>query len=301
MRRNLSLSLVAAVTLMACSSIRLEYNSEVVTSDKDAVPKPYHYENSYSVAGNMWACIGTGILYGGWCWAYLAMPFDGQTDRISNDAAANLKDISGGATYKERAPRVDRQSWEPGAPAYSLTGSKLNTGAVANDVSKSPAALVELKKAKALIGKPVWLRNTLRVQYRPLPDGHNGSVDYHNLEMMTVVDADTEMRPYMYGSGDVTLKIKNKDGKIGLIKYNRLYLFDANPIDHTWSRQIKDAIAKGVVIIGMTKNQVTIVLGEPEKINTTVGAAGVHEQWVYGFGTFFYFDDNKMTTAQFSK
>jgi hypothetical protein len=57
-------------------------------------------------------------------------------------------------------------------------------------------------------------------------------------------------------------------------------------------------IAKGIVRIGMTKTMCRDAWGEPSEINTTNGAGGVHEQWVYGDNTYLYFENGKLTTIQ---
>ena len=52
--------------------------------------------------------------------------------------------------------------------------------------------------------------------------------------------------------------------------------------------------------IGMTAKQVrdTTNWGEPVKVNRTVTAGHVHEQWVYGGSQYLYFDDGRLTAMQ---
>ncbi len=65
-----------------------------------------------------------------------------------------------------------------------------------------------------------------------------------------------------------------------------------------WKRLACDAIVAKKVRVGMTKEQAIAAWGEPEDINTTSTAGGTHEQWVYGFGNYIYFDNGILSTVQ---
>jgi hypothetical protein len=58
------------------------------------------------------------------------------------------------------------------------------------------------------------------------------------------------------------------------------------------------AIRKGSIYIGMSKKVVSLIKGEPERINTTTGSFGIHEQWVYENNQYYYFENGKLTTVQ---
>lgn len=64
------------------------------------------------------------------------------------------------------------------------------------------------------------------------------------------------------------------------------------------SESIRKSILSGTPSIGMDKEQVTAVMGEPSKINRTVTAFGTSEQWIYGKGTYLYFDSGILTSWQ---
>lgn len=49
--------------------------------------------------------------------------------------------------------------------------------------------------------------------------------------------------------------------------------------------------------IGMNKTMCRLSWGYPEKINTTTGAFGVHEQWIYG-KSYLYIENGKLTAVQ---
>lgn len=63
-----------------------------------------------------------------------------------------------------------------------------------------------------------------------------------------------------------------------------------------WSEEFKKAIREGSLKIGMTDEMAKISWGDPLKINRTVTAGGVREQWIYGeFKPYVYFEDGKIT------
>ncbi|HZI77138.1 MAG TPA: hypothetical protein VFD73_24505, partial [Gemmatimonadales bacterium] len=63
------------------------------------------------------------------------------------------------------------------------------------------------------------------------------------------------------------------------------------------------AIACRRVILGMSGAEVVSAWGRPQDINTTTGAFGRHEQWVWEDGTempyqYVYFENGVLTTVQ---
>jgi hypothetical protein len=61
--------------------------------------------------------------------------------------------------------------------------------------------------------------------------------------------------------------------------------------------KIKTAIADGKIILGMSADDTRASWGQPDKVNRTVTAGGVSEQWVYG-DTYVYFEDSILTSWQ---
>ena len=65
---------------------------------------------------------------------------------------------------------------------------------------------------------------------------------------------------------------------------------------------IIEAILKEQIIRGMSQEDVKVSWGAPERTNRTVGAWGVHEQWVYKSTTYFlYFENGILTSWQESR
>lgn len=63
-----------------------------------------------------------------------------------------------------------------------------------------------------------------------------------------------------------------------------------------WSKDICQAIAEDKVRVGMNAEQATAGWGKPQDINRTTNSYGVSEQWVYGSGSYLYFDDGVLTS-----
>lgn len=66
-------------------------------------------------------------------------------------------------------------------------------------------------------------------------------------------------------------------------------------------QNIREAIAEGALMLGMTKEFVTASWGSPERVHRTVSGFGTKEQWIYQVGResrFLYFDDGKLTAWQ---
>lgn len=57
-------------------------------------------------------------------------------------------------------------------------------------------------------------------------------------------------------------------------------------------------ILEGKVILGMNKQMCLAAWGEPDDINKTIARGITHEQWVYGFGSYLYFENGILVTIQ---
>ena len=106
--RLISLSLI--FFLLSCSSIHLRLKSEYQTQNNQV--GEFIYEKSYDTKTIMWACIVTGIFYGGACWVYTMMPMTVQESNIVADAQYALRDRLGVPQVEVINPVVDKDSWD---------------------------------------------------------------------------------------------------------------------------------------------------------------------------------------------
>tara|TARA_Y100001970_G_C13524194_1_gene504454 strand:- start:289 stop:522 length:234 start_codon:yes stop_codon:yes gene_type:complete len=72
-----------------------------------------------------------------------------------------------------------------------------------------------------------------------------------------------------------------------------------NPLPKEWGKRLIKRIVQGKIELGMTKKQVRIAIGNPNKINTTSSRHGMSEQWIYrskyGKNIFYQFDYETLT------
>lgn len=65
-----------------------------------------------------------------------------------------------------------------------------------------------------------------------------------------------------------------------------------------WGQKMGNYIANGKVVFGMTKEMCIASWGNPININRTLLKGLTSEQWVYGWGTYLYFENNKLNAIQ---
>jgi hypothetical protein len=61
---------------------------------------------------------------------------------------------------------------------------------------------------------------------------------------------------------------------------------------------ITNKILEGRIWIGMTKGMAIESQGKPNDVNRTVGKWGVHEQWIYSYNVYLYFENGELTSWQ---
>jgi regulator of protease activity HflC (stomatin/prohibitin superfamily) len=68
-----------------------------------------------------------------------------------------------------------------------------------------------------------------------------------------------------------------------------------------WAKDVERAVIERKVMLGMTSEQVSLSWGPPRKVNKTVRASGVSEQWVYSDDSYVYLDNGLVTVIQTSR
>jgi len=65
-----------------------------------------------------------------------------------------------------------------------------------------------------------------------------------------------------------------------------------------WGQKMGSYIAEGKVVLGMNKEMCIASWGNPIDINRTIVKGLTSEQWVYGWGTYLYFDNGVLSAMQ---
>jgi hypothetical protein len=118
----------------------------------------------------------------------------------------------------------------------------------------------------------------------------NKSQIYNNADIITGIPIDTN---------DFYLMITKHNDGYYLVKHNKKvgFLFIGSLLDYYDSQYNHSLITK--IFIGMGKDDVLKLLGEPKSVNKTITKNNINEQWVYdNFYTYIYVDNGVVTAYQ---
>ena len=65
-----------------------------------------------------------------------------------------------------------------------------------------------------------------------------------------------------------------------------------------YGQRLGGLIAEGKVVLGMNREMCEMAWGEPYRVNRTIVSGTTHEQWVYGWTHYLYFDNGVLTAIQ---
>lgn len=65
-----------------------------------------------------------------------------------------------------------------------------------------------------------------------------------------------------------------------------------------YGQRLGTLVAEGKVTLGMSREMCTLAWGEPYRNNRTIVAGTIHEQWVYGWHNYLYFENGKLVAIQ---
>lgn len=158
----------------------------------------------------------------------------------------------------------------------------------------------EYEEALKMMDSFIWIKQNAGI-WELITEDKNISYQIENLEKVKIIGILTKKLGHssVKTKGPFFLKVQKQTGEIGLIKYNKNYYFNSDPINPKWGEKIIKAIKNRDVLIGMTPTQVLLSWGNPKKINKTITKSGILEQWVYGdLGPYLYFENDKLVTIQ---
>jgi hypothetical protein len=113
--------LLAMTFVSSCSSIRMGYHGPVKNTDGQELGS-FAFEKSYSTSNLQLWCIITGIIYGGACWAYLAMPLTNQRKEFHRDALEKLKLQTGQNNIDFNYDGIKQINWENRDESFTFSG-----------------------------------------------------------------------------------------------------------------------------------------------------------------------------------
>lgn len=167
---------------------------------------------------------------------------------------------------------------------------------VAPAVIEGAYFLIDTEHARNLVGKKVW-----PIKQRLITPTKDVFVDVEHLDAVEIVGVDT--KSYGHGSGGFSpfwLRVKTRDEREGLLPYDDRHFFLYDPIDRSWPSATVQLIKNRKIELGMTSEQVQLSWGKPQRINRTVTANAVVEQWVYG-RQYVYIENGKVRSFQDSR
>lgn len=158
----------------------------------------------------------------------------------------------------------------------------------------------EVENAKKLIGKTVWINLAgSKAPSQLITSNVSVSFPLYNIEPVTVINYALESYGHSKGIGPFYLRLRKSSGDEGLFRYNETCFFTFDPIPKDTSAEIREAIQRKRIIIGMDKRQAVLAWGDPKTKNHSVGPWGTHEQWVYG-NQYLYFENGFLKSFQSS-
>jgi len=104
------LSLFFIFNLTSCSTMRLRYQTDFKANDQRS--GLFTYEKNYQTSGYQLLCIITGIVYGGWCWAYLGLPTEKDQALMSEESLVKLKGLLSTNEVEVFGAQVERVGWD---------------------------------------------------------------------------------------------------------------------------------------------------------------------------------------------
>jgi len=298
------LTVTLAAMLTACSSIHLKYTAQMTA---DNVTREVAAERSYSIQSTQTLCIITGVLYGGWCWAYLFMPTRSQIATMAGDSRVLLKGNRESGRYSFARERVQRVGWKKREPTSNIGDrdtSKGPQGPSNSHIEKSRQFIIsQFEKGKlyagpdlsdAKSGMPIKL---VDFQIHPPKDDDLITATLHFEQEGKTFSLEIEMEFTPEGQMQKNGLFSVASGRAAL---DAIYTKD--PISkYRGNSRIVQAVRDGKVFIGMPADAARIALGKPERTNSTVTTHRRREQWVYSSEFYVYVEGGQVVGFQSSE
>ena len=156
-------------------------------------------------------------------------------------------------------------------------------------------------EAEKLIGKEIWLNDTKdEINFYTF-----SNYNFKRFEKVKVLETfDYQNSNYDF---PIWLKVRSDKGEEAFVRFNKEegktgfkdHYYNTNPLPKNWNSSLKKSIILGIPKLGMTKKQVRVAIGNPNKVNITSSIHGISEQWIYknqnGEKFFYQFDYETLT------
>lgn len=206
--------LVASSLVCGCTSVLLRYDTSVELKDNKEIY--YTFEKPLDISGTAVACYLTAIAYGGWCWAYLGVPFEADRKAFIAEAHDRLEDQLQGRWYMIGDERLTNESY-------------FNTRYTSNLYNQN-GDILELKPVERPKHKQVSLK--LENEITAYHQRRERTMEHPNYTMFIYGDGGSDFSYHGSGIG-VGYKWKSLLVDLGLGLVNRNY-----NLDNPWSFSI---------------------------------------------------------------
>lgn len=188
---------------------------------------------------------------------------------------------------------------------------QIYTARVLIDSVDDIAPLADIDKARVkYLGRTLWRIRGSILTYNHKKEKY-GTVDFKRYSPVRVVDIVVGWPTYT----PVRFILKTPSGEEGFIdvnlsgtnvpsglrdreRFDDWFLVEDPRKTYRWPEKVWAAIEEGKVFVGMTAEQARMSWGKPKEINKTITGNVEHEQWVYGSGSYLYFDNGILRSTQ---
>jgi len=167
--------IVFLIVVVSCTTIRVRYEGEVLATDGTFASKVI-LERSVPTQGHALACGLSAILYGGWCWIYLAMPMGYQKQEVRDQAQRLMASSSGCVTGNVINEKIKRSGWKSSADQFACSAQREQVAATKGNETnkgKEPAAAIVMSSAEKAAPSTTQSSNS-RINQKAQPAGGFG-------------------------------------------------------------------------------------------------------------------------------
>ena len=159
----------------------------------------------------------------------------------------------------------------------------------------------KVSEFKSWVGKSIWADLNKGYEFERLKFGHLERLNITDIQVAAqfkevVFIFQLENGSIVTWKRSVSKYLKDDDTPAGML--SRVAHLENPSEKYDWSDETWSLIKEQRVRIGWGKEKCIMSWGKPKDINKTIGAWGVHEQWVYGLSSYLYFENGVLSSIQ---